>query len=107
MKAIILAAGYATRLYPLTLNRPKAMLPIGGAAMLDYLVREMALIPQLDEVHIVTNHKVAAQFEKWCDEVERDGRSRRYGSSGLLGGSRGLRVGRLANARQDCVDAHR
>ena len=74
MKAIILAAGYATRLYPLTLNRPKAMLPIGGAAMLDYLVREMALIPQLDEVHIVTNHKFAGQFEAWCDEVERDGR---------------------------------
>ena len=74
MKAIILAAGYATRLYPLTLNRPKAMLPIGGMAMLDYLVREMALIPQLDEVHIVTNHKFAAQFEKWCDEVERDKR---------------------------------
>lgn len=74
MKAIILAAGYATRLYPLTLNRPKAMLPIGGAAMLDYLVREMALIPQLDEVHIVTNRKFAGQFEAWCDEVERDGR---------------------------------
>ena len=74
MKAIILAAGYATRLYPLTLNRPKAMLPIGGAAMLDYLVREMALIPQLDEVHIVTNHKFAGQFEAWCDEAERDGR---------------------------------
>ena len=74
MKALILAAGYATRLYPLTLNRPKAMLPIGGAVMLDYLVREMALIPQLDEVHIVTNHKFAGQFEQWCDEAEREGR---------------------------------
>ena len=74
MKAIILAAGYATRLYPLTLNRPKAMLPIGDHAMLDYLVREMALIPQLDEVHIVTNHKFAAQFEDWCAAVEREKR---------------------------------
>ncbi len=70
MKAIILAAGYATRLYPLTLNRPKAMLPIVGLPMMDYLVREMALLPQLDEVHIVTNHKFAAQFEEWCAQVE-------------------------------------
>ena len=38
MKALILAAGYATRLYPLTIDRPKALLPIAGKAMLDYLV---------------------------------------------------------------------
>ena len=38
MKAIILAAGYATRLYPLTLNTPKALLPIGGRPLMDYLV---------------------------------------------------------------------
>lgn len=74
MKAIILAAGYATRLYPLTLNTPKAMLPIAGVPMMDYLVREMALIPSLSEIHIVTNHKFAAQFEAWCHQAESEGR---------------------------------
>ncbi|MBR4284386.1 MAG: NTP transferase domain-containing protein, partial [Anaerotignum sp.] len=41
MKAIILAAGYATRLYPLTLNMPKALLPIGGKPIIDHIVAQM------------------------------------------------------------------
>ena len=41
MKAIILAAGYATRLYPLTLDRPKALLPVGGKPMLDHLMEQL------------------------------------------------------------------
>lgn len=65
MKAIILAAGYATRLYPLTLNTPKALLPIGGRPMMDYLVDGIAGIGEMTEVHIISNHKFAAQFEAW------------------------------------------
>lgn len=65
MKTIILAAGYATRLYPLTLNRPKALLPIGDMPMMDYLVRELVTLEGMDEIHIVSNHKFAAQFEEW------------------------------------------
>ena len=48
MKSLILAAGYATRLYPLTLNTPKALLKIGGKPMMDYLVEEIATLPRHD-----------------------------------------------------------
>lgn len=65
MKAVILAAGYATRLWPLTKDRPKALLPIGRKLMLDYLADEMETIPELDEAWIVTNHRFAGQFEDW------------------------------------------
>ncbi len=74
MKTIILAAGYATRLYPLTLNLAKALLPIGGRAMMDYLVDGIAEIPDMTEVHIVSNRKFAAQFENWKAQAEREGR---------------------------------
>ncbi len=70
MKAIILAAGYATRLYPLTLNKPKALLPIGGRPMMDYLVDGIAEIGEMTEVHIISNHKFAAQFEEWKAEAD-------------------------------------
>lgn len=66
MKAIVLAAGYATRLYPLTKDTPKALLPLGERTVLDYLMDEIATLPTLDEAHIVTNHKFAAQFEDWA-----------------------------------------
>ena len=66
MKAIILAAGYATRLYPLTENMPKALLPIGNKPMLNYLVDQLATLKGLTEVHIVTNHRFAKHFEDWC-----------------------------------------
>ena len=74
MKAIILAAGYATRLYPLTLNMPKALLPIGGKPMMDYLVEGIAEIREMTEAHIVSNHKFAAQFEEWKKQAEAEKR---------------------------------
>lgn len=74
MKTIILAAGYATRLYPLTLNLAKALLPIGGRPMMDYLMDGIAEIDDMTEVHIVSNHKFAPQFEEWKAQAEREGR---------------------------------
>lgn len=74
MKALILAAGYATRLYPLTLHVPKALLPIGERPMLDYLVREIATLPNLRDVHIVSNHKFFDQFQAWADAAREEGR---------------------------------
>lgn len=74
MKAIILAAGYATRLYPLTLNTPKALLPIAGKPMLDYLVEGIAETPEMTEVHIVSNHRFADQFERWKQAAETENR---------------------------------
>jgi glucose-1-phosphate thymidylyltransferase len=65
MKAIILAAGYATRLYPLTLDRPKALLEVGGRPMLDRVLERLLAIGEIDETVVVTNAKFAPQFETW------------------------------------------
>jgi glucose-1-phosphate thymidylyltransferase len=67
MKVIILAAGYATRLYPLTLNQPKPLLPVAGKPMIDHVLDNLAGIPGIDRVYVVTNHKFAEHFQKWAD----------------------------------------
>ena len=67
MKALILAAGYATRLYPLTLDKPKALLPIAGKPILDYIVDEIETIEEIDEVIIISNHKFYPHFSKWIE----------------------------------------
>src|SRR5215470_12609617 len=64
MKVIILAAGYATRLYPLTLNRPKPLLNVAGQPMIDYVLDNLAPIGGIDRVCIVTNAKFADQLRK-------------------------------------------
>lgn len=74
MKTIILAGGYATRLYPLTENMPKALLPIGGRPMMDYLVEGIAEIAEMTEVHIISNHKFADQFENWKKQADEEKR---------------------------------
>jgi glucose-1-phosphate thymidylyltransferase len=66
MKGIILAAGYATRLYPLTKDRPKALLPVAGRPILDYIADQMETIEALDEIVIVSNHLFVRQFEEWA-----------------------------------------
>lgn len=66
MKAVILAAGYATRLYPLTLDRPKALLSVGGRPMLDRLLDQLEVVDGLDEVYVVTNSKFAGAFRDWA-----------------------------------------
>ena len=68
MKSIILAAGYATRLYPLTENFPKPLLQIGSNTILGRLLDDIDGIPEVDEHIIVTNAKYAGQFEQWAYE---------------------------------------
>jgi len=65
MKLLVIAAGYATRLYPLTLNRPKALLPVGGLPMLDRVLGSLASV-EPDEIYVVTNSKFAPHFREWA-----------------------------------------
>lgn len=65
MKALVLAAGYATRLYPLTVERPKALLPLAGSTILDLLVDKLEELDGLDEILIVSNRKFCAAFQEW------------------------------------------
>jgi glucose-1-phosphate thymidylyltransferase len=67
MKVIILAAGYATRLYPLTLTRPKPLLPVAGKPMVEYVLDNLAPIGGLERIYVVTNAKFATQFQQWAD----------------------------------------
>jgi glucose-1-phosphate thymidylyltransferase len=67
MKVIILAAGYATRLYPLTLTQPKPLLPVAGKPMIDYVLDNLAPIGGIDRIYVVTNAKFASHFQQWAD----------------------------------------
>lgn len=66
MKVIILAAGYATRLYPLTLTQPKPLLPVAGKPMIEYVLDNLAPIEGIDQVFVVTNAKFARHFSDWA-----------------------------------------
>jgi glucose-1-phosphate thymidylyltransferase len=68
MNALILAAGYATRLYPLTLNQPKPLLPVAGKPMIERVVEHLLPITGLQTLYIVTNHKFARQFIDWTND---------------------------------------
>lgn len=68
MKAIILVAGYATRLYPLTKDTPKPLLKVGGKAIIDYIVDEINTLDEVDSIFVISNHKFASHFEKWAAE---------------------------------------
>lgn len=65
MKALVLAAGYAVRLRPLTLNTPKPLLPVGGRPMIDYVVENIEDVPEVDSILVVINHRFLEQFEAW------------------------------------------
>ena len=67
MKVIILAAGYATRLHPLTLAQPKPLLPVAGKPMIEYVLDNLAPIGGLDRIYVVTNSKFARHFQEWAD----------------------------------------
>src|SRR4029077_8298460 len=68
MKALILAAGYATRLRPLTDSIPKMLLPLAERPLLDYLLDRLREVDALDEIQLVTNARFARAFEEWAPE---------------------------------------
>ena len=65
MKCVFLAAGYATRLYPLTENFPKPLLEVAGKPILDWLIDDMNQTGLIDEYIVISNHKFAKIFEDW------------------------------------------
>lgn len=66
MRALILSAGYATRLYPLTLNKPKPLLKIGDLAIIDYIVEKFERLNMIQEIIVVTNKRFYSQFKEWA-----------------------------------------
>lgn len=106
MKAIILAAGYATRLYPLTKDRPKPLLSIGNKTIADHLVQKLGDIEEIDAVYIVTNQKFYGVFSDWLKSVksakkivlENDGSTANENRLGAIGDIR------LAIERQNIND---
>lgn len=68
MKCLILAAGYATRLYPLTENFPKPLLKVGEKTILDWLLEDIQTAGVVDEYVVISNHKYAHHFENWAKE---------------------------------------
>lgn len=67
MKLIVLGAGYATRLHPLTLNQPKPLLPVAGKAMIEHVLDHLKPIRDIDHIYVVTNAKFVEHFQTWAD----------------------------------------
>ena len=66
VKALVLAAGYATRLRPLTDTVPKQLLPVGGRPMVDWILDKIEEAG-IEDVHLVTNARFAPQFGEWAE----------------------------------------
>lgn len=65
MEAVILAAGYATRLYPLTENTPKPLLDVAGKPIIEHIIKKLEEIDQIKKIYIVTNDKFEKHFKEW------------------------------------------
>jgi glucose-1-phosphate thymidylyltransferase len=72
LKAVILAAGYATRLRPLTDDVPKHLLPVGGRPMLDWVLDRVREVEDVDAVYLVTNSRFAPEFRRWAERNDVD-----------------------------------
>ena len=89
MQALILAAGYGTRSYPLTQTVAKPLLPLAGRPMLDYLLDRIREVDEVESVDVVTNHKFAASFLEWGESrdvrVHDDGTTSEEDRLGAIG----------------------
>jgi glucose-1-phosphate thymidylyltransferase len=92
MHAVILAAGYATRLRPLTDHHPKPLLPIAGRPLIDFLYEKLLEVQSVEVIHVVTNARFAGAFDRWAQSrgarptiVHNDGTERPEDRLGALG----------------------
>jgi len=67
VQCVILAAGYATRLRPLTESLPKQLLPVGGRPLLDWVLDRVRELDEVEEIHLVTNSRFAGEFARWAE----------------------------------------
>jgi glucose-1-phosphate thymidylyltransferase len=92
VKALVLAAGYATRLRPLTNTWAKELLPVGGTPILDTIVDSIEQVPEVDEIHVVTNVRKAPAFERWAEardvQIHNDGTTSNDDRLGAIGDMR-------------------
>jgi len=110
MKAYVLAAGYGTRLYPLTRDLPKALIEVGGAPVLTHLLQGMRPLEGLTEVVIVTNSRFHPRFEEWIGTIQawvpltllEDGTSSNEERLGALGDLK-LALDRVPLGREDAL----
>ncbi len=70
MKAVVLGAGYGTKLYPITKNRPKPLLPVGDEPILDHILDRLKPISSLDDVFVVTNDRFYSHYRGWKEARE-------------------------------------
>lgn len=70
MKVVILCAGYATRLYPLTENMPKPLLPVRNKPILEWILERVEKVAGVEAVYLVSNQKFAGHFESWASKVK-------------------------------------
>lgn len=68
MKAIIMAAGYAVRLYPLTKDKAKPLLPVANKPIIEYIIQKLEAFDEIDTIYVVTNDKFHKQFEQWAED---------------------------------------
>lgn len=71
MNVLILAAGYATRLYPLTLTKAKPLLQVAGKPMIEWVLDNLAPVPEIETVYVVTNNKFAQDFQTWAEQFQK------------------------------------
>ena len=67
MKAIVLAGGFAKRLWPLTKNQPKPLLPVAGKPIIDYIIEKLLSIEEIDRIYISSNRKFEQHFVYWLN----------------------------------------
>ncbi len=103
MTGIILAAGYATRLYPLTRDFPKPLLEVAGRSILDRIVDNARRVAGMQRLVVVTNSRFASHFEDWRDTRFGAGGRSAAGSAGRAGGD-GSGTGRAADGGGPQVD---